>query len=707
MLRAETNHMTKTSRPRRRRAAVAIVALIAAATAAAPRAQQDTPRFDLATGVSIVLVDIVVRDSSGNVVRGLSPENFRILEDKRPQKIESFQFKDVDAAAVAAAESEIQLLQGLEDKLRAEVKRAASAESTTVADPSAITPEELANRRMLVLLFDVSSMQQEDLERAADAGNTYVDEQMTDADLISVVTIGSRLQVVTDFTSNRETVQAALNAVAYPDSLEVTIEGVETAATDAAAQTETAATETAGFEEFNNDVRLRAIKTLCETLTPIQQKKAVMYFSSGMRAGSDNQIELRAATNTCTRGNVAIYPADSRGLQAVVAGGGATSRGGTGTALFTGRSNMNSFTQQMASTETLTTLAADTGGRAFTNTNDFSAAFARVQNDLAAYYLIGYSSTNTAEDGRFRRIQVQVVGRTGLKVEAREGYYAHRSFVNTNRRDRESQLTDQLNASISSTDVPMIVGTGWFRQAQDRFYVPIAMVVPGSSVPVPQGADKALLDVRGMVRDEQGRTIAPIKGTIEVPSGGAETLAGRQVLYQTSAILPPGRFWVKLVVRENTGGAVGSFEAPINIPSPQSQGLKVSPVVLSTQVQKAPDGRSDNPLIRDGVALVPNLTRAVARNQPMYFYYEVYDPGLMEQAPHLRTSLAFYRGKVKVFETPVVEKTTIDEPGRQAVVFRFEVPADSFKPGTYDCQVNVIDTVANAVSFPRLILTVM
>ena len=128
--------------------------------------------------------------------------------------------------------------------------------------------------------------------------------------------------------------------------------------------------------------------------------------------------------------------------------------------------------------------------------------------------------------------------------------------------------------------------------------------------------------------------------------------------------------------------------------------MKVSSVVMSTQVQKAAAGRTDNPLVRDGVQLLPNLTRAVGRNQKVYFYYEVYDPAVAEQIADLRTSLAFYRGGVKVFETPVVERTTIDEPNRRAVVFQFEVPAEQFTPGTYTCQINIIDSIASTVAFP-------
>ena len=69
----------------------------------------------------------------------------------------------------------------------------------------------------------------------------------------------------------------------------------------------------------------------------------------------------------------------------------------------------------------------------------------------------------------------------------------------------------------------------------------------------------------------------------------------------------------------------------------------------------------------------------------------------------MRTSLAFYRGKVKVFETPVVERAQIDDPARKAAVFQLEVPAGSLPPGFYTCQINIIDSVAGKFAFPRLV----
>src|SRR5262249_23805652 len=209
-----------------------------------------------------------------------------------------------------------------------------------------------------------------------------------------------------------------------------------------AADRDTSTADTAEMDMFNNDIRLKALRALAETLAPIEQKKSILYFSAGMqRSGEDNQVELRSAINAANRAHVSIYPVDARGLQAVVPGGDATRASGRGTTLFSGQNVRQQYTQLTASQDTLGSLASDTGGRAFLDSNDFAPAFERVQRDMSAYYLIGYATSNLAKDGRFRTIRVKVK-RSNLKVEARGGYYADRDFQHTARTDRETQLQE-------------------------------------------------------------------------------------------------------------------------------------------------------------------------------------------------------------------------------------------------------------------------
>ncbi len=652
------------------------------------------PRPTFRSGRELVSVDVVVRDRSGAVVKGLTAVDFEVREDGKVQEVSGFSYQEIsEAAAPALVPSD--LLTGVEATVL--------EPTSTVAAPGPIASQDLAGRRLMVLLFDTSSMQPEDVQRAVDSASKYVAEQMSAADLIAVATVSTRLDVLTDFTGDRTKVAQTLVRLGYTEGTATPPPDPSTAATDeAAAEAEVVATEASELDLFNNDVRLRALRTLADALAPLEQKKAIVYFSAGMqRTGQDNQIELRTAINSAVRAHVSIYPVDTRGLQAVVPGGDATQASGRGQALFSGRGLAQQFSRLSASQDTLTSLAADTGGRAFVNSNDFGEAFARVRRDISAYYLLGYSSTNPVRDGRFRRIQVRV-RREGLRVEARAGYFAERDFAHTSRGDREAQLQEQMFSAVSSTDLPIMVAGGFFRLAADRYYVPISVGVPGSAVPIKSDKEEVSLDILGLVTDEQGRLLGRMRETLKFPPSTGKTLAGKQVLYQSGVTLPPGRFSLKVIVRENATGKIGSFETALSVPELKQAPVRVSSVMLSTQLQAGPRGRSANPLVRDGVQLVPNLTHVVSRDQKLFFYYEVYEPGEAEGGPQLRTSLAFYRGRVKVFETPVVERLAVDAADRKAAVFQFEIPAGSFRPGLYACQINIIDAATGKYAFRRL-----
>jgi VWFA-related protein len=701
-----------------------LAAALVLASAAMPLGQQTTQRSApvFRSSVNLVLVDVVVRDRSGAAVKDLKQEDFEILEDGVRQQVLTFATEEIstNAAPISTTATLSAAVKAPAPPSRGAVPgsgaaaaapaTASTADSQKATEPVPLTSEDVNGHRLITLLFDTSSMQPEDVQKAADSAIKWVETQMSPADLVAVASIGSTLQVLADFTSNKEDVHAVLSSFSAAEGTAFAAVDSSTAATDEATNNATDDTTTVDqsaqeLDTFNNDVRLRALRTLADALKPIQQKKAIIYFSSGMqRNGTDNQVELRAAVNSAVQANVSIYPVDARGLQAIVPGGSArqASRGGVGA--FSGRSVANQFATLSAQQETLSTLASDTGGTAFTDTNDFGEAFAKVVKDISSYYILGFASTNTNKDGRFRRITVRLRNKPGVRIEAREGYYADRDFTHTAKGDRETQLQEQLLTQIPATDVPLFVTAGWFRLAADRYYVPVSLAVPGAAVP--PSKDKVTLDVAGFVRDERGVPVGRIRDTLTVPPASADSLSARQVLYQTGITLPPGRFSLKLVVRENTTGQMGTFETPVLVPELKNAPVRVSSIVLSTQLQNTAGRKSQSPLVRDGVELVPNLTHIVGRDQKLYFYYEVYEPSAENGAPQLQTSLAFYRGKVKVFETPLVERTQIDATDRRAAIFQFELPAASLKPGLYTCQVNIIDEVAGKFAFPRLELYV-
>ncbi len=660
------------------------------AQAPAPRPQAQ-PLYRFKAETELVLVNLVARDKSGNTVRNLKKDDFTIVEDGKPQTIQTFDLEQTDQVQVAATAQAILAAPGPE----------------ATAQPIAPQKIDVRDHRMIVLFFDLTSMQPDDIERAVEAGRRFVKQQMTAADLVGVVSLGSSLRVNQDFTTDRAQLDKVLTALSP----------TEGAGFDEGATGDTEDTPDTGqgftpddseYNIFNTDRRLEAIQNVAESLSRIEQKKSIIYFSSGLNGtGAENQAQLRNAVNRAIRSNVAIYPMDMRGLQAVTPGGSATQASLRGTGAYSGRAMESAFGSQFSSQETLSTLAEDTGGRAFLDTNDFNSVFRKVQEDTSTYYLLGYRSTNPARDGRYRHITVRTRV-PDVKVEFRKGYYAPRDFAHSGQEDREQMLVDELNSELPSTDLDVFLAAGYFRLSENRYWVPVSLVVPGAQIPFVKGGDKdkATIDVLGIVRDELKRPVGNVRDTVRLNFDESQQVRRKNVQYQTGFTLPPGQYHLKFVLRENQTGQIGSFETDIEIPNLKKAPIKVSSVVLGSQLQPAPKRRTENVLVRDGSELVPNVTHVFSAGQHLYFYFEVYEPKGDKQSIRLMTSIQFLSGKTKVYETPIVEAKQLTAPDRKAAIFQFDVPLTALKPGYYTCQINIIDDAGGTFAFPRVALLV-
>ena len=435
--------------------AVCVGALVLVVATAALLAQQPAPPQAATlfhSGVNLVLVDVVVRDRRGTVVKGLTADDFELLEDGKRQQIVTFAFEEISGTATPI-ENASMLSASAATSAAPVVTAGAPVAAPKAVDgtPSApLTSEDVAGHRLLTLLFDTSSMQPEDVQKAADSALKWVDDQMTPADLVAVASIGSSLQVLTDFTSSKEKVHSVLTSFSAADGAAFAAVDASSAATDEASNSATDDTTTVDasaqdLDTFNNDVRLRALKTLAEALAPIQQKKAIIYFSSGMqRNGTDNQVELRAAVNAAVRANVAIYPVDSRGLQAVVPGG-SSREGSREASAFSG----SAVAQPSSASLRPSRDVGDVGGRPagrFTDTNDFGEAFTKVVRDIVVLHprLREHHAARTGGSAASPSIR----SRSDVKVEARKGYYADRDFTHTAKGDQERSASKEQLTQI-------------------------------------------------------------------------------------------------------------------------------------------------------------------------------------------------------------------------------------------------------------------
>jgi VWFA-related protein len=692
-------------RPSTHRAFAVLLALVLLCT---DLPSQEQSEYVLHVQSDLVLVNVTVKDKNGKFVEGLKPENFTILEDNKPQKIVSFDVENVDAAPA----SDVAQAKPLAEPSG---QTSGASAATSAATQSA---SQFKDRRLIVLFFDLSAMEPDEIDHAVTSAEHYVDTQMAPADLVSIVSLGSSLLVNQDFTTDRTLLKKQLDQFSsgsgqgFEEGTTGTTEG-----TPDSGQPFTA--DDTEYNIFNTDRRLEALRSVAEKLAYVQQKKSLIYFSSGMdRTGIENQSELRAAVNAAVRSNLAIYTMDMRGLQALVAGGEAQNASLRGVSAYSGQSTLNALNSNFTTQETLVTLASDTGGRAFLDSNDFTKIFKGVQEDTSTYYLLGYHSANAARDGHYRRIVVKS-NVPGVKIDYRRGYYAPADYQHATKDDKERQLEEELASEMASTDLPLYLGVAYFRLENNKFFVPMSLVVPGSQIPFVRSSDrdKATLDIIGMVLDSEHHPLNRIRETVKLAVNTSAAVQKKNVQYDTGMSLLSGKYHLKFVVRENQTGRMGSFETDINVPDLKAQPLKMSSVVLASQTQPAKKGANPNPLVHDGSEIVPSITHVFSATQHLLLYYEVYDPaqpampdsarGEQNKAGiRLLSNVAFFQGKAKAYESSLVELTELNARERKAAVFQLDLPLASLKPGFYTCQVNVIDDAGGHFLFPRLALLI-
>jgi len=680
-------------------------------------------RATFSTTTNIVVVNVTVLDRDGKPVENLTKNDFRLFEDGKQQQLQSVDFQRLTNRTLPPVTANAEAAPPTEPKgYNPEAERAAQHSNLAT---------KYQDRRLVVILFDFSSMQPAEQIRAKQAAVKFITTQMTASDTVAIQVFGTELRTVQDFTSDRDLLLAAINKFHIGESSE----NADTADTGADAQDQSGqfvADETE-FNIFNADVKLAGLQDAARQLGQYPEKKALIYISSGIQKnGVDNQSQLAATVNTAVRANVAFYPIDARGLSAVVPGGDATQTGAAGNSLYNGagqRSVKENFNNQQ---ETLATLAIDTGGKSLLDSNDLTLGMRQVQEDFTSYYVLSYVSSNPAQDGRYRRIQVKLnpsVGVAKAKLEYRQGYFAPTTFAHLGESGKEAQLQQALLSDNPVTDLPVAAEVDYFRLEKSKYFVPISVKIPGSALAFKSKGSRAAteLDFIAEVFDARGRTAATVRDTIPLKVNGAVAgeVGRKSIQYDTGVTLTPGRYKLRFVARENGEGKVGTFQSSFTVPDlSKGPALRISSVIYSNQRQPVTERvagvKNDkkltaaNPLIDgNGQQLMPDVTKVFRPGQTLFVYLEVYDPVIPDTLPanfrfaDVQTSLALYRENKKVFETPPVRASRLDGKREGTLPVNLQAAISKVEPGRYECQVNVIDEFGRKFAFPRTGLAIL
>src|SRR6202453_246393 len=692
-----------------------LLAIILLLTASYEHAQQvgqnkspsESTTYTFTAKSQLVVETVVVEDKQGKFIEGLTVKDFAVTEDGASQKVTFCEHEDLAANAsplpvAAPGSEEIQIYKRL---------------ARTQVSPETPDTERYKNRRLLALYFDMSAMRPADQLRALSAAEQFLRTQMTTVDLVSILRYqGGAVDILQDFTADRNKLLSILQTLVVGEGQG----SAETIDDASSADTGTAfGQDDSEFNVFNTDRQLSALQTAAKMLGQLNEKKSLIYFASGLRLnGVDNQAQLHATVDAAIKAGVSFWPVDARGLVAEAPLGDATQASPGNSGVYTGAAALANTTNFQQSQDTLYALAGDTGGKALFDNNDLTRGIVQAQQAISDYYILGYYTSNTAQNGRFRRVKVSLTNDSGANLTYRQGYYADKQFSRFTAVDKERQLEDALMLDDPITELSIAMEIDYFQLNRAEYFVPIVVKIPGRELALAKrfGAEHTLIDFVGQIKDLiGGTTVSNVRDNVNIKLSNATAaeLARRPIEYDTGFTLLPGKYMIKFLARDDETGRIGTYETTFVIPNLNKEvaHIPISSVVLSSQrvelkdalynAEKNKDRAKEeevNPLVQNGQKLIPSVTRVFRQSQNMYVYLQAYEQGVAAVQP-LVAFVSFYREQTKAFETAPMEITTALNNRLQTMPFTFSIPLRQLPPGEYECQISVLDPTGKKASF--------
>src|ERR1700744_696011 len=682
-------------------------ALVMAQQIGQNKTTSDSQPYTVSVKSQLVVETVVVKDKQGKFIPGLTAKDFALTEDGVAQTIRFCEHQALteNGAPVPTAAPGSEQIKIYKQLTRTQVK------------PETMENDRYKNRRLLALYFDMTAMRPADQLRALTAAEQFIRTQLTSVDLVSILRYqGGSVDILQDFTADRNKLLSILQTL-------IVGEGQGSAETiDDASSADTGAAfgqDDSEFNVFNTDRQLSALQTAAKMLAPLSEKKSLIYFASGLRLnGIDNQAQLHATVDAAIKAGVSFWPIDARGLVAEAPLGDATQGSQGNAGIYTGTAALATNNLLQQSQDTLFALAGDTGGKALFDTNDLTRGIGQAQQSVSDYYILGYYTTDTAENGRFRRVKVSLSEDQGANLSYRQGYYADKKFSSFNAGDKERQLEDALMLDDPITDLSIAMEIDHFQLNRAEYFVPIVVKIPGRELALAKrgGADHTLIDFVGEIKDLiGGTTISNVRDNVNIKLSDATAaeLAHRPIEYDTGFTLLPGKYMIKFLARDDETGGVGTYQTTFVIPNLNKEAvhIPISSVVLSSQrvdlkdalynAEKTKDRTKEqevNPLVQNGQKLIPSVTRVFRQSQNMYVYLQAYEQGAPGFQP-LVAFVSFYQEQAKALETPPMEMTQGLNNRLQTMPFSFSIALNQLPPGEYECQISVLDPTGKKAAF--------
>ena len=635
----------------------------------APSAQQapQAPTFRLE--VSYVEVDAVVTDADGKFVRGLTKDDFEILEDGRSQQISAFSAVDLPARSAAVASS-----------------RGAPVE------PDVRSNEGDFNGRVIVLLLDDLLVDAKRTLRTRTVAKQFIEGFVADNDLVAVLNTSGASTSAQNFTSNRALMLAAVDrftgqrlqsvAMATMEEYKRSGKAVDPHALERASRSRTALGRLSGAADFLGGIRGR--------------RKTLVWFTEGVDYDLDNKIDADATIvresmsnliGTAQRAGVTFYAVDPRGL-------GAGLDDNIDMVLpedFSVNIGMRQVLDEVRWTQsTMHAISTETGGFAIVGGGDINQHFARIIDENSSYYLLGYYPTPDKKDGKFRALEVRVK-RPGLRVRSRKGYTAPRTASPARSSSTTAAAPPELRAAIDSpipvAGVPLRVFAAPFRGPAKNAAVAIIIEVNPAGFRFEQrdGAFIENLEVLIVPVNAAGKALdgARDEAPLKLSARSHELVRTHGLRLARRLDLPPGRYQLHVAAQSGTSKAVGALTYDLDVPDFSKLPLGMSGIALmSVAADRIPTPAPDKSFM-DVLPMAATALRDFDRSDSLIALVDVYPSA--SGTPHavqIHTAVTADDGRV-VFRSTDERRTDESNVKGGALRHTAKFPLTSLLPGRY------------------------
>jgi VWFA-related protein len=705
-----------------------------------PLAQEQTGDV-VRINTELVQTDLMVFDRQGRFVEGLTPEQFELTLDSKPQSVSFF-----DQIKTGSAQEAAQLAAAARRDTRTEAR-------ITTTTNAGFTD----NGRVILFFLDDVHLSGDSLARARKALLEFVEKRMRENDQIAIVSTSGQIGFLQQLTDNDAVLREAIVRLGYKRNTEnysgrtiitdyqanqldehsdrdlfnylvsstinefqltapkggdsrglgqIAANSVRNRVRQISTQSRAAATDT-----------LAVLMSLMRSTAHLPGRKLLFFVSDGFitDARSSAMTLLKRATEMAARTSIVAYTMDARGTYSDPAVD--ASRNDFPDGLGSGASARNPATEASAMREPLRILADDTGGRALLNSNSIPESIQQALDETSNYYLLAWRpETDEQRNGR-ARLKVTVKNRPDLRVRLRRNYYSPPAQSVPSEKTKQNPASTAAQASAPPTELkpemellsalgslyprrtlPTSLAVGYLNTPEQGFVLKLSMQIERHAFDFDSSIDagkKREVDVIGAAIDDRG-VIVSFKQALTIAPDSTAQKQGLPVLWNQQLRLPPGLYQVRVAVRERGSGRTGSAQQWIEVPDVSKGGLQMSSLFLGER-KAAPVEQAAQPR-----ALLVDVDHRFARSSALRYQTYIYNAGRDGATmPDIEIQTRVLRDNRAIVTMPPGKVPSVELANHKPLPYWTEISLADLPPGRYLLQVTATDRMTKMSTTQR------